>query len=134
MKYLLALVLLLFTIVESSKECIGEEMPASDRLRVGIKSRPETCSQKTKKGDELLVHYDGKFYKTCEIFDSTRSRGVPFQFTLGNSEVIEGWDQGLMSMCIGEVRKLSIPSHLGYSGGPSLVYEIELISISSTQE
>jgi FKBP-type peptidyl-prolyl cis-trans isomerase len=36
------------------------------------------------------------------------------QFTLGAGMVIKGWDQGLVDMCIGEKRKLTIPSHLGY--------------------
>ena len=45
-------------------------------------------------------------------FDSSIPRGSPLDFTLGMGQVIKGWDQGLMGMCQGEKRKLSIPPHL----------------------
>ena len=41
-------------------------------------------------------------------------RGQPFQFQLGAGQVIKGWDQGLTDMCIGEKRRLTIPSSLAY--------------------
>ena len=65
-------------------------------------------------------------------------RNQPFDFTLGRGMVIKGWDQGLVGMCIGERRKLVIPSGLGYGdngsppkipGGATLVFEVELLDI-----
>lgn len=66
------------------------------------------------------------------------NRNIPFTFKLGNSEVIRGWDIGLSNMCIGEIRKLTIPSDLAYANegappkiypGATLVFEIQLIDI-----
>lgn len=41
-------------------------------------------------------------------------RDQPFTFQLGVGQVIKGWDQGLLDMCVGEKRKLTIPPELGY--------------------
>jgi FK506-binding protein 2 len=60
-------------------------------------------------------------------------------FTLGVGQVIKGWDEGLQNMCVGEKRKLVIPSGKGYGaggsppkipGGATLVFETELLSIN----
>ncbi len=48
------------------------------------------------------------------VFDSSVERGTPFSFKLGAGQVIKGWDQGLLNMCIGEKRKLKIPASMGY--------------------
>lgn len=48
------------------------------------------------------------------MFDESYKRGKPFAFTLGAGQVIAGWDEGLLDMCIGEGRKLIIPPELGY--------------------
>lgn len=51
------------------------------------------------------------------VFDSSVERGTPFSFKLGAGQVIKGWDQGLLNMCIGEKRKLKIPASMGYGMG-----------------
>lgn len=114
------------------------------KLQIGVKKRvpAEECTIKSRKGDKLKMHYTGKLEDGTE-FDSSIPRGDPLEFTLGMGQVIKGWDQGLLGMCQGEKRKLSIPPHLGYgeSGAPPkipgnsvLIFEVELIEINRNQE
>ncbi|KAK3029398.1 hypothetical protein RJ639_039742 [Escallonia herrerae] len=57
------------------------------------------------------------------VFDSSFERGDPIEFELGGGQVIKGWDQGLLGMCVGEKRKLKIPAKLGYGaqGSPPTI-------------
>jgi FKBP-type peptidyl-prolyl cis-trans isomerase len=66
----------------------GENLDPTGKLRVGIKHRPNECSRKSKKGDIVSMHYEGKLYSDCEVFDSSRSRDSAFKFTLGQGQVI----------------------------------------------
>jgi len=103
-----------------------------------VKHKPETCEKKSKPGDTVSMHYTGTLYSDCSKFDSSVDRDEPFKFTLGKGEVIKGWDDGLRGMCIGEKRKLTIPSDLAYGdsgsgekipGGSTLQFEVELLDI-----
>jgi len=114
------------------------------KLQIGVKKRipAEECTVKSRKGDKLKMHYTGTLEDGTE-FDSSIPRGDPLEFTLGMGQVIKGWDQGLLGMCKGEKRKLSIPPHLGYgeSGAPPkipgnsvLIFEVELVDINRKEE
>ncbi|XP_033329675.1 peptidyl-prolyl cis-trans isomerase Fkb14 isoform X2 [Megalopta genalis] len=101
---------------------------------------PEVCDAKSKIGDQLTMHYTGTLLDGTK-FDSSLDRDQPFTFQLGVGQVIKGWDQGLVDMCVGEKRKLTIPPELGYGekgagnvipGGATLLFEVELINISDT--
>lgn len=89
-----------------------------------------------KAGDTVSVHYVGKL-QTGEEFDSSKKRGVPFEFTVGEGRVIAGWEQGLLGMKVGGERILVIPPELAYGDraiGPippnsTLVFSIELIEV-----
>lgn len=90
-----------------------------------------------KDGDKIKVHYTGRLLKTNAKFDSSVGK-TPFEFTLGKSEVIKGWDQGVVGMKVGGKRKLTIPSKLGYGddgsppkipGKATLVFDVELVEI-----
>jgi peptidylprolyl isomerase len=90
-----------------------------------------------KKGDHVVVHYTGTLTDGTK-FDSSRDHGQPFDFTLGQGGVIQGWDQGVPGMKVGGRRKLTIPGALAYGphGSPpkippnaTLVFDIELIAI-----
>lgn len=82
---------------------------------VGIEvTRPVDCTRKTKNGDKVSMQYKGTLQKDGSQFDSSYGRGTPFVFRLGAGQVIAGWDQGLLDMCPGEARTLTIPPSLGY--------------------
>ena len=55
------------------------------------------------------MHYTGYLEANGKKFDSSRDRDKPFDFTLGVGQVIQGWDEGVAGMCVGEVRKLTVP-------------------------
>eukprot|EP00045_Choanoeca_perplexa_P005044 m.42625 g.42625 ORF g.42625 m.42625 type:complete len:146 (+) comp12900_c0_seq1:145-582(+) len=112
-------------------------------LAIGVKKRAEDCGIKTKANDALAVHYTGVIHATGVEFDSSIPRGDPFIFTLGVGQVIQGWEKGLLGMCIGDVRKISVPANLAYgaNGAPprvpadaDLVFEVELLNIERRDE
>ncbi|KAL8496194.1 hypothetical protein ACS0TY_020052 [Phlomoides rotata] len=107
-------------------------------LQIGVKYKPTTCEVQAHKGDTVKVHYRGKL-TDGSVFDSSFERGDPIEFQLGGGQVIKGWDQGLLGMCLGEKRKLKIPSKLGYGeqgspptipGGATLIFDTELMGVN----
>ncbi len=88
-------------------------------------------------GQTVSVHYTG-WLTNGQKFDSSLDRGQPFQFTLGQGQVIRGWDEGVAGMKVGGKRKLIIPPDLGYgsrgAGGvippnAKLIFEVQLLGI-----
>ncbi|QKZ03955.1 FKBP-type peptidyl-prolyl cis-trans isomerase [Pseudomonas eucalypticola] len=89
------------------------------------------------KGALITTQYRGTLEDGTE-FDSSWSRGKPFQCVIGTGRVIKGWDMGLMGMQVGGKRKLFVPAHLAYgerSMGAhikphsNLLFEIELLEV-----
>ncbi len=92
-------------------------------------------------GQHVQVHYTGWLYDPTashnrgKKFDSSKDRGQPFAFGLGQGQVIRGWDEGVQGMKVGGTRVLTIPADLGYgprgAGGvippnATLVFEVDL--------
>jgi peptidylprolyl isomerase len=90
------------------------------------------------KGKKVSVHYVGVAFSTGEEFDASWNRGQPFEFKLGQGQVIPGWDAGVDGMKVGGRRKLTIPSAMAYgargAGGAikphePLVFVVDLLSV-----
>ena len=64
-------------------------------------------------GQTVVAHYDG-YLEDGTVFDSSVSRGTPFEFPVGMGKVIKGWDEAFLDMKVGSKRTLIIPSELGY--------------------
>ncbi len=91
-------------------------------------------------GQTVSVNYTG-WLEDGTQFDSSYDRGEPFTFTLGQGEVIPGWDEGVATMKVGGKRQLVIPAALAYgeagSGGvippnATLIFDIELLDVQPT--
>ncbi|KAF2753631.1 hypothetical protein EJ05DRAFT_457547 [Pseudovirgaria hyperparasitica] len=111
----------------------------NSKAEVGIEVlRTVECSRKTVNGDAIKVNYRGTFQSDGSEFDNSYDRGEPIGFTLGKHQVITGWDMGLLGMCIGEQRRLTIPPELAYGHdgtGPippesTLMFDTELMDIA----
>lgn len=93
------------------------------------------------KGALITTQYTGWLEDGSE-FDSSWSRGKPFQCVIGTGRVIKGWDQGIIGMRVGGKRKLRVPAHLGYGErtmgkippNSDLVFEIELLEVLTRED
>merc|ERR1712098_667611 len=108
-----------------------------DGLRIEFLHTPVSCSRVTVAGDLLSVHYTGRL-ADGSTFDSSYDRNKPFEFVLGEGQVIKGWEEGLLNACNGEMRRLTIPPSLGYGDkgagtvippGATLIFDVEIVNI-----
>ncbi len=89
-------------------------------------------------GDMAVVHYTGWLTDGTK-FDSSMNRGRPFEFAVGQGDVIPGWDEGVALMQVGDKWKFTIPPELAYGersvgnglipSNSTLVFEVELLEV-----
>lgn len=88
-------------------------------------------------GKMVSVHYEGSL-ENGKVFDSSYSRKKPIEFKLGIGQVIEGWDEGIALLKVGDKARFVIPSDLGYgsrgAGGAippdaTLIFDVELMDV-----
>lgn len=93
--------------------------------------------KQAKAGLSVEVHYTGTLIDGKK-FDSSRDRGVPIEFTLGEGQVIKGWDEGIALMRVGGKLRLIIPPELAYGNkavgevipaNSTLIFDVELMSV-----
>jgi peptidyl-prolyl cis-trans isomerase A (cyclophilin A) len=93
--------------------------------------------KKAEKGKTVSVHYSGSL-EDGRVFDNSYSRKKPIEFPLGKGHVIEGWDEGIALLQVGDKARFVIPSHLGYgaqgAGGAippnaTLIFDVELMDV-----
>lgn len=92
------------------------------------------------RGDAVSVHYVGTLTDGT-VFDSSLQRNEPFTFTLGSGQVIRGWDEGLVGMQIGGVRRVYIAPDYAYGSqsvgsipaNSALIFEVQLLDVEKAQ-
>jgi hypothetical protein len=95
--------------------------------------------QAAQSGDCLIVKYYGTIASSGKEFDQNFDQPIGFAFTLGQGQVIPGWDQGMVGLKVGGTRRLVIPSSLAYGSqangsipaNSALVFVVKLLRIQS---
>ena len=116
------------------------EVPAGDPpTALAITDIVEGGGATAAAGDVLIMEYVGVAYSDGLQFDASWDRGQPFTFTLGEGQVIQGWDDGIEGMAVGGRRELVIPPDLAYGEGGSgtgaigpnetLVFVVDLVGV-----
>ncbi|KAF7969876.1 hypothetical protein HWV62_8309 [Athelia sp. TMB] len=115
----------------------AEAASETPKVDIDVTHLPSDCSEKSRDGDFIKVHYTGRLADGGKIFDSSLQR-APFSLMLGAGRVIKGWEEGLQNMCVHEKRTLTIPAALGYGargqgsiipGGATLIFDVELMDL-----
>ncbi|XP_063069309.1 peptidyl-prolyl cis-trans isomerase FKBP7 [Engraulis encrasicolus] len=126
--------------LESVHRYFAVAADVDDEVKTEVLYMPENCMQKCGKGDLVNAHYDGylasdgsKFYCSRSIKD-----GNPQWFVVGVGQVLKGLDAGVLGMCPGEKRKLTVPPSLAFGAkgkapvppNATVIFEVELFSVS----
>lgn len=121
--------------VAGQAQTIGDTVTTSSGLKYVLLKKGD--GRKVQKGEIAIVHYTGTLLDGT-MFDSSRERGAPLGFPLGQGQVIKGWDEAFALLDIGDRAILIIPPDIAYgnrSAGPvikpnsTLVFDVELLDV-----
>ncbi|RDB16939.1 hypothetical protein Hypma_002560 [Hypsizygus marmoreus] len=120
---------------------VAKEQPTE--LQIDTTYKPAECPETAQSGDSIQVHYTGTLFDDGKKFDSSHDRNSPLPLTLGIGQVIRGWDEGLVGMCLNEKRTITIPPSMAYgsrgAGGvippnAALVFDVELVGLEKSKK
>lgn len=107
-------------------------------MSFNVKTTNPGNGDKPPKGSTVSVHYTGKLASNGNVFDSSVTRGKPFEFKLGAGKVIKGWDEGVAQMSVGEKATITCPPDYGYGAqgvgnglippNATLIFDVEVLS------
>lgn len=121
------------------EELIGELSQGFEKTDSGLRYKliSEGKGEQAVKGKTVSVHYKGMLADGT-VFDSSYKRKEPIEFPLGKGHVIEGWDEGIQLLKVGDKARFVIPSHIAYgqrgAGGvippnATLIFDVELMGV-----
>ena len=124
----------------SPPEVEGETFTTAGGVEVTIIDSGE--EDPAQPGDAVAIHYAGWLTADGTLFDSSLTLCETFTFVIDRGDVIRGWDEGIVGMSPGEIRRLIVPPELGYGAQGSdnvppnavLTYDIELLAFGRTIE
>lgn len=123
----------------AAEEALEKVAAGFDKTESGLRYQMivKGDGKKAEKGKIVSVHYKGALENGQE-FDNSYKRKKPIEFPLGQGHVIEGWDEGIGLLQVGDKARFVIPSYLGYgergAGGvippnATLIFDVELMDV-----
>lgn len=126
--------------LKAESEAKMEQLAAGfDKTESGLRYKmiQKGEGKKAEAGKTVSVHYEGSL-ENGKVFDSSYPRKKPIEFKLGIGQVIEGWDEGIALLQVGDKARFVIPSDLAYGPGgaggvipphATLIFDVELMDV-----
>jgi FKBP-type peptidyl-prolyl cis-trans isomerase len=122
-----------------AEEAMEKLAAGFDKTESGLRYKmiQKGSGKQAESGKTVSVHYQGSL-DNGKVFDSSYPRKKPIEFKLGQGQVIEGWDEGIALLKVGDKARFVIPSYLGYgssgAGGvippnATLIFDVELMDV-----
>jgi FKBP-type peptidyl-prolyl cis-trans isomerase len=122
-----------------AEEAMEKLAAGFDKTESGLRYKmiQKGSGKQAESGKTVSVHYQGSL-DNGKVFDSSYPRKKPIEFKLGQGQVIEGWDEGIALLKVGNKARFVIPSYLGYgssgAGGvippnATLIFDVELMDV-----